>query len=288
MTFSVSVIIPSYNRRQRLVRALDSVFAQTRPADEVIVIDDGSDDGSAEMIARDYPGVRYLYQQNRGVSAARNTGIRAASGDWIALLDSDDQWLPDKLALQLQALESAGMQAGGAEQVLVHCDEIWIRRGRRVNQMDKHSKSGGWIFEHCLPLCAISPSAALIKKAVLLELGGFDESLPACEDYDLWLRICSAYPVLYVDRPLLKKYGGHEDQLSRQHWGMDRFRVRALDKLLSNTRLDRQQAAAAKAMLQEKCRILTQGAIKRDNTALIEQIEQILARHLTAGESAPA
>lgn len=287
MTISVSVIIPSFNRRQCLARALDSVLAQTRPADEVIVVDDGSSDGSGDMIARHYPRVHYLYQQNRGVSAARNAGIRAASGDWIALLDSDDQWLPDKLALQLQALESATAEAGGAEQVLVHCDEIWIRRGRRVNPMDKHAKAGGWIFERCLPLCAISPSAALIKKTLLQELGGFDESLPACEDYDLWLRICAAYPVLYVDRPLLKKYGGHDDQLSRQHWGMDRFRVRALDKLLSNSRLNSRQAEAAKAMLQEKCRILKQGAIKRDNTALLDQLEQILVRHLPAGESAP-
>lgn len=275
---TVSVIIPSYNRCQSLPRALDSVLAQTRPAEEIIVVDDGSDDGTAAMLARDYPELTCLVQDNRGVSAARNTGIRAARGDWIALLDSDDEWLPQKLERQLQALHHA-RRSDSAAPLLVHCDEIWIRKGRRVNPMDKHAKAGGWIFERCLPLCAISPSAVLMARELLTDVGEFDEDLPACEDYDLWLRICSRYPVLYVDEPLLKKYGGHSDQLSRQHWGMDRFRVQALDKLLSVGGLDATQQEQATAMLHEKCRILRLGAEKRGNQALLDELSEVLRRH---------
>jgi glycosyltransferase involved in cell wall biosynthesis len=275
---TVSVIIPSYNRCQSLPRALDSVLAQTRPAEEIIVVDDGSDDGTAAMLARDYPDLTCLVQDNRGVSAARNAGIRAARGDWIALLDSDDEWLPQKLERQLQALQQA-RRSDSAAPLLVHCDEIWIRKGRRVNPMDKHAKAGGWIFERCLPLCAISPSAVLMARELLTDVGEFDEDLPACEDYDLWLRICSRYPVLYVDEPLLKKYGGHSDQLSRQHWGMDRFRVQALDKLLSVGGLDATQQEQATAMLHEKCRILRLGAEKRGNQALLDELSEVLRRH---------
>ncbi|MCI5105822.1 MAG: glycosyltransferase [Pseudomonadales bacterium] len=275
---TVSVIIPSYNRGQSLPRALDSVLAQTRPAEEIIVVDDGSDDGTAAMLARDYPELACLVQENRGVSAARNTGIRAARGDWIALLDSDDEWLPQKLERQLLALQEA-RRSESAAPLLVHCDEIWIRKGRRVNPMDKHAKAGGWIFERCLPLCAISPSAVLMARELLADVGEFDEDLPACEDYDLWLRICSRYPVLYVDEPLLNKYGGHSDQLSRQHWGMDRFRVRALDKLLSAGGLDAGQQEQAIAMLHEKCRILRLGAEKRGNQALLDELSEVLQRH---------
>jgi glycosyltransferase involved in cell wall biosynthesis len=275
---TVSVIIPSYNRCHSMPRALDSVLAQTRPAEEIIVVDDGSDDGTAAMLARDYPELVCLVQENRGVSAARNAGIRAARGDWIGLLDSDDEWLPQKLERQLQALQEA-RRSEFSRPLLVHCDEIWIRKGRRVNPMDKHAKAGGWIFERCLPLCAISPSAVLMARELLADVGEFDEDLPACEDYDLWLRICSRYPVLYVDEPLLKKYGGHSDQLSRQHWGMDRFRVRALEKLLNTGGLDKGQQEQATAMLHEKCRILRLGAEKRGNQALLDELSEVLKRH---------
>lgn len=221
----VSVVVPTYNRAALLPRALDSVLAQSRPADELIVVDDGSEDGSAALLAARYPQARVLRQPNRGVSAARNAGIRAARGGWIALLDSDDLWRPDKLARQLAA--------AGADARLVHCDELWIRDGRRVNPKRRHAKYGGYIYRRCLPLCALSPSAVLIRREVFAEIGLFDESLPACEDYDLWLRVCARYPVRYLDEPLVVKYGGHDDQLSRRYWGMDRFRIVALEKILA-------------------------------------------------------
>lgn len=264
---SIAVVIPTFNRIDVLPRALESVLAQTRPPDEIIVVDDGSDDGTADWIERARPGVCLIRQENAGVSAARNRGVEAASSDWIALLDSDDAWMPEKLERQTEAIEK---EAGA---VLCHTEEIWIRNGRRVNPMKKHEKAGGWIFERCLPLCAISPSSALIRRDLLIELGGFDETLPACEDYDLWLRVCARHPVVFLETPLIEKYGGHPDQLSKMHWGMDRFRVRALEKLLGDTTVSLRPGdrAAAIGVLREKLGILEAGAMKRGKTAEAEQ-----------------
>jgi glycosyltransferase involved in cell wall biosynthesis len=260
----ISVIIPSWNRADQLVAALDSVCTQSVAAHEIIVVDDGSTDNTRELLARHHPTVRYIFQQNKGVSHARNTGITAAGGDWIALLDSDDRWEPCKLERQQQAIH-----ANPAYQ-LCHSDEIWIRNGKRVNPMKKHAKHGGRIFRHCLPLCVISPSAVMIHRDIFAEIGLFDETLPACEDYDLWLRICAVYPVLYIDQPLIIKTGGHADQLSRRYWGMDRFRIQALEKLLATGVLGEQDHAAAMETLLEKLAIMIQGAMKRDNHALLD------------------
>jgi glycosyltransferase involved in cell wall biosynthesis len=193
------------------------------------------------------------------VSKARNFGVEHSRGGWLAFLDSDDEWLPEKLERQWAALQQQ------PEYRLCHTEEIWIRNGKRVNPMNKHAKYGGHIFDYCLPLCAMSPSSVLIRRDLLEQTGGFDEQLPACEDYDLWLRICAKNPVLFIDQPLLKKYGGHPDQLSKKHWGMDRFRVYALEKILHSGTLDDQQRAAATATLLEKCEILANGASKRGN-----------------------
>jgi GT2 family glycosyltransferase len=256
-TTDVSVVIPTFERVAVLPRALRSVRSQTRAAGEVIVVDDGSTDGTGEMVRREFPEVRYLYREHGGVSAARNTGIGAARGEWIALLDSDDAWLAEKLERQLAAL------AASPEPRLCHTDEIWIRNGRRVNPGRRHVKRGGRIFSHCLPLCAISPSSALIHRSVFAAVGLFDESLPACEDYDLWLRITARYPVLLVGEPLVEKHGGHPDQLSRTIPGLDAYRIRALEKILEEGCLGPDQQVAAVAVLDEKCRIWATGAAAR-------------------------
>ena len=269
---SISVVIPSYNRRHTLARAINSVLAQTQPAHEVIVVDDGSGDGSASFVRSEYPQLCVIQQCNAGVSAARNAGIAAASGEWIALLDSDDEWLVEKLAKQSQALVEQPHYR------LVHCDEIWIRNDVRINPMQKHQKHGGNIFLQCLPLCCISPSAALIKRELFSQVGYFDTDLPACEDYDLWLRICAYEPVLYVDQVLLKKYGGHDDQLSRQYWGMDRFRVQSLQKLLQQSDLPKSYRHAAKATLLKKATILANGADKRGNLSVSSTFREIIRR----------
>jgi GT2 family glycosyltransferase len=268
---TVAAIIPTFDRQQVLPRALDSVLGQTVTLDEVIVVDDGSQDGTRELIGERYPQITLISQNNRGVSAARNTGIRAATADWIALLDSDDEWRPNKIARQLEALS-------GRDEPLCHTEEIWIRNGRRVNQMKKHQKQGGHIYERCLPLCVISPSSALIRRDLLLSIGLFDESLPACEDYDLWLRICARYPVLFVDEPLLVKYGGHPDQLSRRYFGMDRFRITALEKALQSGALDASQQSATRRILLEKIDIYCIGAQKRGRDEDVARYQQKAAR----------
>ena len=252
----VSVVIPTYNREDRLPSAIRSVLEQTAPPAEIIVVDDGSTDDTPALV-RTFPGVRYLRQENQGVSAARNHGIGAAKHEWIALLDSDDEWLPRKLERQWSALERDPRLR------FCHTDEIWIRKGRRVNPMKKHAKYGGHIFHHCLPLCVISPSSALIHRDLFERFGMFDPELPVCEDYDLWLRICAREPVLYVDEPLLLKFGGHEDQLSRAHWGMDRFRIRALEKLIQSGALEDEALTAALDTLFLKIDIYAAGAEKR-------------------------
>jgi glycosyltransferase involved in cell wall biosynthesis len=219
---------------------------QTTQSHEIIVIDDGSTDNTCDMINDFFPNVKYLYQKNKGVSSARNEGIKIATGDWIAFLDSDDQWLPEKLEKQQRALNH------NPDIKLCHTEEIWIRNGIRVNAMKKHTKKGGWIFQHCLPLCVISPSSAIIHRSVFDDVNLFDESLPACEDYDMWLRITVKYPVLFLEDPLIIKYGGHNDQLSRKHWGMDRFRIQALQKILDKNDLSPENHQAACEMLKKK------------------------------------
>lgn len=254
----VSVVIPTHNRAHLLARALDSVLAQTLPALEIIVVDDGSTDDTRGLVAERYPQCIYLKQPQTGVSAARNAGIQAASGDWIAFLDSDDAWLPGKLEAQRDCLAAhPGVR-------LCHCEEIWIRQGRRVNPMRKHAKAGGWIYQRCLPLCVISPSAALLHRNLLEDVGGFDESLPACEDYDLWLRICAQESVAFVEQPQIEKYGGHDDQLSQRYWGMDRFRIQALEKMLQKTDLTPSDRSATLQALIGKCDIFAKGAAKRN------------------------
>lgn len=287
VNFSVSVIIPTFNRADVLVRAIESVLQQSLPAKEIIVIDDGSADKTQHVVgewqlAAVIP-ISYIYQHNSGVSAARNNGIRHATGEWIAFLDSDDAWLPDKLKKQADLIE----QHPGFR--LCHTQERWIRNGVRVNQMKKHAKSGGYIFQQCLPLCVISPSSAVIHRLLFDDIGLFDETLPACEDYDLWLRICAHEAVLFVNTPQVLKYGGHDDQLSRKHWGMDRFRIQALQNILQKPGLNKSQKQLVYKTLKHKARILRKGAEKRNNEQRAEKygaIEATCGNHLADENSA--
>jgi len=254
----VSVIIPTYNRAGIVVRAISSVLNQTVSDFEVIIIDDGSVDGTEKAVAGLKGPIQYLaHPANLGVSAARNTGIRHSNAPFIAFLDSDDHWLPEKLNVQMQFFET------NSQMVACQTEEIWIRKGRRVNPMKKHVKPSGDIFEPSLKLCLVSPSAVMLKRSVLDEVGLFDESLPACEDYDLWLRIACRHPVHLIDQPLIIKEGGHPDQLSARYKGMDRFRIKALVKLIKSGILNEGQLNVARKELNLKCRIYGNGCIKR-------------------------
>lgn len=271
--FFISIVIPTFNRCRLLKRALTSVYKQTYSEYEIIVIDDGSTDGTAEMVQKWFPDVRYFYQSNKGVSASRNKGLEMAIGGWIAFLDSDDEWLPQKLEKQIELLKST------PDYKICHTEEIWIRDGIRVNQMKKHMKTGGWIFPQCLPLCAMSPSSILIHCSVFEDVGNFDITLPACEDYDLWLRITAKYPVRYIEEPQIIKYGGHEDQLSKKYWGMDRYRIYALQGILSGNTLNQDNKQQATAMLLKKCRVFQKGALKRDKLDDVQYYQRIIDQH---------
>ena len=264
----VSVIIPTYNRAPALREAIESVLAQRYSDLELIVVDDGSADGTEEAVAPYLPHLTYLCQEHRGVSAARNRGITHAQGDYLAFLDSDDLWLPDKLSLQMRFMH------GHPEALICYTEEIWIRRGVRVNPMKKHKKYSGMIFKHCLPLCIISPSSVLIARGVIEEVGGFDEEFEACEDYDLWLRISAQYPVYLIETPLIVKRGGHADQLSQKVGGQDCFRIRALLKVLKGNGLSSRQRELAWKELKKKCEIYGRGCLKRGKR---EEGEGILA-----------
>jgi len=256
----LSVIIPTYNRAMFLKAAVDSVLCQTRTADEVIVVDDGSTDATPELLGDYGEKISVITTPNKGPGAARNRGIEAARGDWLAFLDSDDVWKPKKLEKQVRFIEKQ------PETKICQTGEIWIRNGTRVNPKKKHEMFSGWIYEQCLPLCIVSPSSVMIHRAVFEKIGLFDEGLPACEDYDLWLRITPHYPIYLVREPLIVKQGGHSDQQSRKIPFLDRLRIKAIVKSLESGDLTENQYRAAVKELEKKCRVYGNGCLKRGKT----------------------
>jgi len=277
----VSVIIPAFNRAWCLEATLQSVLDQTFKNFEVIVVDDGSTDGTLDLL-RQFPQVRvHRWEDNRGVSAARNLGITMARGEWICFLDSDDRWAENKLQVQVDWIQDH------PECRACYTDEIWIRNGVRVNPKKKHRKYSGDIFRHCLPLCIISPSSIMMRASVLETIGGFDTDLAACEDYDLWLRLASRYPVDFIPEKLIVKTGGHADQLSQKFRGMDRFRVYALEKILEQGVLSPKQRVWVLEALIENCAILNIGYNNRgkyEEARLYEQAAEHYRRVLDRKE----
>jgi len=267
----VSVIIPTHNRAEVLGRAIASVLGQIWADFQLIVVDDGSTDATARVLAEfDDPRLTGMHQENKGVSSARNRGIAASGGRLIALLDSDDYWMPDKLEKQVRFMAESGF-------AICQTDEIWIRNGVRVNPRFKHAKPAGWFLERSLDLCLISPSCVMFTRSLWDELGPFDESLPACEDYSLWLRVGARHPVGLVPEPLVVKTGGHADQLSRRIIGLDLYRVYAMIDLLRSMTLDATQQALVAAALRERVRLYAQGCIKHGKDE-----EAVRVRELTA------
>jgi GT2 family glycosyltransferase len=253
----VSAIIPVYNRERTIRRAIDSVLAQSYPPAEIIVVDDCSTDATPDILASYGSRIRHIrLARNSGPSAARNTGIRAAESGWVAFLDSDDCWERHKLRRQVEFSRKYPFYQ------IFQSDEKWIRNGRRVNPRKHHLKPEGWIWERSLHRCLVSPSAVIARRSLLLGFGGFDEEMPACEDYDLWLRISRYYPVGLEPSKSVVKYGGHEDQLSRRIEALDRFRVKSLLRLLE-CETDPGFREKISAVLTGKFRILADGCRKR-------------------------
>ena len=262
----ISVIIPTYNRCDLLKRAINSVIKQTITPKEIIIVDNGSTDQTYQMVSSLFPEINYFIEKKRGVSAARNKGILESKSKWIAFLDSDDAWKPTKLEKQMEY--SVFNQD---KYRIIHTDENWYRNKKFLNQLKKHKKSGGNIFKNSLQLCCISPSSVVLKKQIFDDYGLFDENLEVCEDYDMWIRITAKEEVGFLDSPLVLKYGGHSDQLSKKFWGMDRFRIKSLEKNLKNEHFSKSQKINVLDTLLEKLTIVSDGALKRGNKEIFEK-----------------
>ena len=269
----VSVIIPTYNRAWTLKDALDSVLLQDYPNIELLVIDDGSEDDTQGLLETYKNEITVLRQENKGVSAARNKGIKQSRGEFIALLDSDDAWDKRKISCQM------GFFKDHPEALICQTQEIWIRNGKKVNPKIKHKKPSGMIFEPSLDLCLVSPSAVMMKRQLFDMKGYFNENFWVCEDYDLWLRVSSTLPVFLIDKPYTLKRGGHTDQLSNFH-SQDKFRIRSLSALMESGILTQDQTEKAKKVLKKKCIIYGNGCIKRGKK---EEGESYLAMGMSVG-----
>ncbi len=268
----IAVVIPTYNRYKLLQRAINSIFAQTYKPSEIIVVDDGSTDNTSN-IKKEFPSVKYIYQKNSGVSSARNRGIKSVCSEWIAFLDSDDEWYPTKLEEQVKFHQKY------SDIFMSYTDETWIRDGVSVHIPKKFKKIGEDVFAENLSCCHIAPSSVLLHRNLFDLVGMFDERLEVCEDYDLWLRISLNHTVALVDQKLIKKYAGHEDQLSFKYWGMDRFRVITLEKFLVDTNsLDPKKKICIKKELLRKYSLLLKGALKHNRDKDVETYREKIVK----------
>ena len=253
----VSVIIPSFNRAPLLKKAIASVLCQTYKDLELIVVDDGSEDVTPEVVSGFGSDIVYVRQDNKGPACARNTGIKKARGEFIAFLDSDDWWDRDKLSVQMCQMRE------NPEYLISHTDEVWYRRGMVLKQKKKHRKIKGYIFDKCLSLCVVSMSTVVMHKAIFSKIGLFDERFPCCEDYDFWLRLSVDTPVFFIKKALTLKDGGRPDQLSFIYRvGIDKFRIHSIKKVLEGGALDARQRWLALQELQKKCDIYGKGCLK--------------------------
>ena len=203
----VSVIIPTYNRAKYVTHAIDSVLAQTYPNNEIIVVDDGSTDDTKEALAPYMDRIKYIYQENTGGAAARNTGIKAAKGELIAFLDSDDEWLPAKIEKQIDKFRklpnSVGVVYSGCYTVSQESKEI----------LCEIPTLKGNVHNYALQRCIISSPTPLIRKLCFKKVGVFDEALPSCQDWDMWIRLSKHYNFDFVP-DILARFYCHGDQIS--------------------------------------------------------------------------
>jgi glycosyltransferase involved in cell wall biosynthesis len=261
----ITTIIPTYNRQNHIKRAIESVLNQSTKVDEIIVVDDGSTDDTKELI-KDYP-IKYIYQQNSGVSSARNSGIKESNGDFLTFLDSDDEWHFDKISKQLE------FHTKNKDILFSHTNEKWMRDNKEIKIKGANKKFGGFIFEDILSHCTIGASTVMIHRDIVDDIGLFDESLEICEDYDLWLRVAKKYQIGYIDEPLITKYAGDWEQLSFKYWGMDRWRIESLKKHDSNQKV--------RDEIIKKSKILLKGAIKNQNSEVEQKYKSIISYYET-------
>jgi glycosyltransferase involved in cell wall biosynthesis len=205
---SISVVIPTYNREILLEGAIQSALNQTTPISELIVVDDGSTDGTEALVQRlalDDRRIKFIKQQRGGANRARNAGSRIATGEWIAFLDSDDVWEKDKLTLQMQALAAepgavasfTGLRHVGGESEKIFLPPLnpSLTQIRAANVLS-------------------STSTAVIRRSVFWDVSGFDPELPSCQDWDLWFRLRQKGSFATVRQPLVRYNSGPHDRIS--------------------------------------------------------------------------
>lgn len=251
----VSIIIPTFNRLTLLKRAIASVQAQTFCDYELIIVDDASTDGTQEFVKNSNHTLICL-AQNKGVSHARNMGVKKAKGSLIAFLDSDDVWEKDKLQTQVDFHQSdTGIQCSfGIEQ--------WFRYKKQVKRPSKYHAPKIVNFEDLLAFTFIGPSSVMINKELFEKLDGFDEQLKVCEDFDLWLRLSKIAPLHLSERTLIQKHAGDHDHLAASVLSLEPFRVRALMK--------HKDDKCVKNVIQIKLDIIKKGATKHQNHELLD------------------
>jgi glycosyltransferase involved in cell wall biosynthesis len=266
----ITAVVPVYNREHTIRQAIDSILSQSCPPEEIIVVDDCSSDNTRNILQSYGNRISPIYlPKNKGPAHARNEGVKHAKTDWIAFMDSDDYWEKKKLADQIRFITKHPFYQ------IIQSEEKWIRKGVRVNPCKHHKKPEGWIFDVSIERCLVSPSTVLLKKSLFDKFGGFDEDLPVCEDYDLWLKIARRHPVGLEPGLNVTKHGGHKDQLSAKYPAMDRFRVRALTGILKSESDPAYRQIISK-VLKKKLNILIDGYIKRDKTGDAENCRKIL------------
>ncbi len=258
----ISVIIPTFNRAKFLERTINSILKQTIKPNEIIIVDDGSTDDTKQICNN--LNVKYIYQNNKGVSSARNRGIKEASNDWIAFCDSDDIWHNEKLEKQIN------FHKQNLDILISHTDEIWKFNDKIIKKKRHQAKPSGYCFEDNLSSCKIGASTLLLHKIILDEVGLFDEDLIACEDYDLWLRILLNYELGFLDEELITKTAGHKGQLSFETPMMDIYRIEALQKHTNS----KYKNEVIKELL-KKLNILLKGASKHKNYGLEEKYTKL-------------
>ena len=263
----IDVIIPTFNRAKFIDRAIHSVLNQTHKNFKLHIVDDGSNDETALILSKykTHQQISIYRQQNQGVSAARNFAVQNSDSSWISFLDSDDEWLPQKLEKQINFLNKH------SHFQFLHAEEIWIRNGVRVNPKDKHNKSSGNLFKRSLEFCLISPSTVIMNRNLFLKHGPFDESFTVCEDYDLWLKILSHEEVGFLPEFVTNKYGGHEDQLSTQFVAMDYWRIKSMIALL-RTNIDQSKKDLILNEIKKKAPILLKGYLKHQNLERFREV----------------